>query len=228
MKTRLVRLALAITAVLLWGCQGADKNEQPEMDHGDLAIATFAGGCFWCVEAGFEKVPGVSTAISGYTGGHTQTPTYEQVSSGTTGHREAVQVFYDPELINYEALLQAYWRMVDPTDAGGQFSDRGQEYTTAIWYHTPEQRIAAEKSKAALDAGGRYQKPVVTPVLPASRFYEAEDKHQDYYKRQAARYEFYRYLSGRDSFLEKTWGDDLQLDFHKISAQTQPSSKPSN
>lgn len=218
MRKQLFGLALAMSAVaLLPGCAGKDAAEQPVLEASGLAVATFAAGCFWCVEADFEKVPGVATATSGYTGGHTRAPSYNQVSSGTTGHREAVEVRYDPDIISYEGLLQAYWRIGNPTDAGGQFGDRGTEYTTAIWYHTEEQRISAEKSKAELDASGRFKKPVVTPILPAARFYVAEDEHQDYYIRHAMSYEFYRYLSGRDDFLERTWGRDLEVDFRKYA-----------
>lgn len=216
MRKQLLRLVLAMFAVvMLPGCAGKDAAEQPTTDASRLEVATFAAGCFWCVEADFEKVPGVASATAGYTGGHTQSPTYRQVSSGTTGHREAVEVRYDPNIIGYEGLLQAFWRIGDPTDAGGQFGDRGHEYTTAIWYRTDAQRIAAEKSKAQLDASGRFKKPVVTPILPAARFYVAEDKHQDYYKHHAMSYEFYRYLSGRDDFLERAWGRDLRVDFRK-------------
>lgn len=186
-------------------------------DGRELAVATFAGGCFWCVEAGFEQVPGVVSAVSGYTGGHKQTPSYEEVSSGTTGHREAVEVRYDPKIISYEGLLEAYWRMVNPTDAGGQFGDRGQEYTTAIWYHNEEQHLAAERAKTALDNSGRYAKPVITPVLPAKQFYVAENKHQDYYRRHPMSYRFYRHFSGRDRYLERIWGEDLRVDFDAFS-----------
>ena len=223
MRALLRGLTPAFVAILLWGCMGTNQAEQPKTGDSGLPVATFAGGCFWCVEAGFEKVPGVVSAISGYTGGHTPNPSYEQVSSGRTGHREAVEVRYDPRIIGYDQLLQAFWRMVDPTDNGGQFPDRGEQYTTAIWYHTEEQRVAAEKSKAALAASGRYDKAVVTPILPASRFYKAEEKHQDYYKNHAASYRFYRYFSGRDDFLEKTWGKDLHLDFGKGLTEASPS-----
>ncbi|HFQ91936.1 MAG TPA: peptide-methionine (R)-S-oxide reductase [Chromatiales bacterium] len=177
------------------------------------AVATFAGGCFWCVEADFDKVPGVVRTVSGYTGGKVENPTYKQVSSGRTGHREAVQVSYDPAVITYEGLLAAFWRMIDPTDDGGQFVDRGPQYTTAIYYHTDAQRAAAEKSRAALMAGGRFDRPVVTPILPAGEFYRAEDDHQDFHTRSALRYTFYRHRSGRDQFLEKTWGKELRIDF---------------
>jgi peptide methionine sulfoxide reductase msrA/msrB len=219
MRVWILHLAVTALAVaaLAGGCAGRDAAEQQEAENADLAVATFAGGCFWCVEADFEKVPGVVSAVSGYTGGHTHAPSYEQVSRGTTGHLEAVQVRYDPKAVSYETLLQAFWRIIDPTDAGGQFGDRGEEYTTAIWYHTPSQRTAAERSKAELDASGRYRRPVVTRILPATRFYVAEDKHQDYYENHPMSYQFYRYLSGRDSYLERIWGKDLRIDYGAIS-----------
>ena len=188
---------------------GTEKSSVKPME----AVATFAGGCFWCVEADFDKVPGVVKTVSGYTGGKVENPTYKQVSSGRTGHREAVQVSYDPAVITYEGLLAAFWRMIDPTDDGGQFVDRGPQYTTAIYYHTDAQRAAAEKSRAALMAGGRFDRPVVTPILPAGEFYRAEDDHQDFHTRSPLRYTFYRHRSGRDQFLGKTWGKELKVDF---------------
>jgi peptide methionine sulfoxide reductase msrA/msrB len=169
------------------------------------------------VESDFENVPGVTEAISGYMGGTMENPSYEQVAGGITGHRESVQVRYDPKIISYEGLVEAFWRMVDPTDAGGQFADRGEQYSTAIFYHTEAQRVAAEASKAALDASGRYGKPVVTPILPAGRFYVAEGYHQDYSRRNPLRYKFYRYGSGRDRYLEKAWGKDVHMNYGKFS-----------
>ena len=181
------------------------------------AVASFAGGCFWCVEAGFEQVPGVLEAISGYTGGDIRNPTYEQVASGSTGHVESVEVHYDSDVINYDGLLEAFWRMIDPTDAGGQFADRGFEYTTAIYYHDEDQRRRAESSRAGLAASGRYGKPVVTRIEPASEFYRAEDRHQDYYMKNPLRYTFYRFLSGRDRYLDEIWGEDIHVDYSKYS-----------
>jgi peptide methionine sulfoxide reductase msrA/msrB len=201
----------------LSACAGDDPVVQLNKHQDALAVATFAGGCFWCVEADFERVPGVMEATSGYTGGHKPNPTYKQVASGATGHRESVEVRYDPGIITYEGLLEAFWRIIDPTDPDGQFADRGEEYTSAIYYHSEAQRVAAEKSKAALAASGRYTKPVVTPILPASRFYTAEDYHQDYHRKNPVRYKFYRFGSGRDQFLEKTWGEDLDLDYSQFS-----------
>jgi peptide methionine sulfoxide reductase msrA/msrB len=180
-------------------------------------VATFAGGCFWCVEADFEKVPGVVEAISGYSGGTEVDPSYSQVASGRTGHVEAVQVYYDPAVITYEGLLQAFWRMIDPTDAGGQFSDRGRQYATAIFFHDEDQGSTAERSLAELAASGRYDGPLVTPIRPAMTFYTAEDYHQNYYRRNGLRYGFYRRGSGRDRFLDSVWGEDLEMDFGRYS-----------
>jgi len=174
--------------------------------HEKLRTATFAGGCFWCVEADFEKVEGVVDVISGYTGGHKENPTYEEVSAGGTGHVEAVQVIYDPQKVSYKELLDYFWRHVDPTDPGGQFLDRGSQYRTAIFYHDEEQRRLAEESKGELERSGRLAKPIVTEILPFTKFYRAEDYHQDYYKTHALRYQFYRWNSGRDQVLTKVWG----------------------
>jgi peptide methionine sulfoxide reductase msrA/msrB len=175
-----------------------------------LQKATFAGGCFWCTEADFEKLPGVVKVISGYTGGSKENPTYAEVSSGTTGHVEAVQVYYDPSKITYEELLDYFWKHVDPTDAGGQFVDRGSQYRSVIFYHDEEQKRLAEKSKEALSKSGRFNKPIVTEILKFTKFYKAEDYHQDYYKTHPLKYKFYRYESGRDQFLEKVWGKEME------------------
>ncbi len=176
----------------------------------NLRKATFAGGCFWCTEYDFEKLPGVVKVISGYTGGNKENPTYGEVSSGTTGHVEAVQVFYDPAKITYEELLDYFWKHVDPTDAGGQFVDRGSQYRSVIFYHDEDQKRLAEKSKETLSKSGKFNKPIVTEILRFSKFYEAEDYHQDYYKTHSLKYKFYRYGSGRDQFLEKVWGKEME------------------
>ena len=172
-----------------------------------IQTATFAGGCFWCVESDFEKVDGVLQVISGYTGGHTENPTYQQVSAGGTGHVEAVQVFYDPEKVTYKQLLDVFWRHVDPTDPGGQFVDRGSQYRTVIFYHNDRQKRLAEESKRELAASGRFDKPIVTEIVKFTKFYNAEDYHQDYYKKNPIRYRYYRYASGRDQFLKRVWGE---------------------
>jgi peptide methionine sulfoxide reductase msrA/msrB len=159
------------------------------------------------VEADFEKIEGVKEVISGYTGGHSENPSYKEVSAGGTGHTEAVQVIYDPEKVSYEALLDIFWRHVDPTDPGGQFVDRGSQYRTAIFYHDEEQKRLAEESKRALEQEKVFDRPIVTEIVPFERFYTAEDYHQDYYKKSSVRYKFYRWNSGRDQFLKQVWGD---------------------
>ena len=174
------------------------------------AVATFAGGCFWCVESDFDKVPGVVRTISGYTGGLLKDPTYKRVSAGGTGHREAVQIFYDSKKVSYEKLLDIFWRSVDPTDAGGQFCDRGRSYETAIFANSPAQRRLAEASKQKLNKSGVLNKPIVTPIETAGVFYPAEDYHQDYYKKNPLRYKFYRYGCGRDARIRKVWGKNTK------------------
>lgn len=202
----------------LVGCQaGAVDNASTDTQYApkdpSLKVATFAGGCFWCVEAGFEKIPGVVEAVSGYTGGHTKNPTYEEVSSGTTGHTESVQVYYDPTQITYEGLIQGFWRFMNPTDSNGQFVDRGNQYRPAIFYHNAEQKRIAEAAKEALDKSGRYDKPVTIEIVPFTTFYPAEKYHQDYYKKNPIRYKIYTFNSGRYQFIDKVWGDDQHLDF---------------
>lgn len=173
-----------------------------------LARATFAGGCFWCMEPPFENAPGVLEVYSGYTGGEENNPTYKEVSAGATGHYEAVEIVYDPQQISYEDLLEIFWRNIDPTDADGQFVDRGNQYRNAIFYHDDEQKRIAEESRAALEASQRFDKPIVTNILPYDEFFLAEEYHQDYYKKSSVRYSTYRRLSGRDQFLDKIWGDE--------------------
>ncbi|MCP4118513.1 MAG: peptide-methionine (S)-S-oxide reductase MsrA [Desulfobacteraceae bacterium] len=172
-----------------------------------LGKATFAGGCFWCMEKPFEHMDGVISVISGYTGGHKENPTYQEVSSGETGHLEAVEIVFDPGRISYTELLDQFWRQVDPTDPDGQFADRGDQYKTAIFCHSEEQMKAAQASKEQLDTSGIFDKPVVTQILPATVFFPAEEYHQDYYKKNPVRYKLYRYGSGRDGFLKEVWSD---------------------
>ena len=172
-----------------------------------LAVATFAGGCFWCVESDFDAVPGVAETTSGYTGGTVDNPTYKQVSEGGTGHREVVQIRYDPKQVSYERLLHIFWRSVDPTDDGGQFCDRGESYQTAVFAGNEEERLLAEASKEALDRSGVLDAPVVTPIEPLKAFYPAEDYHQDYYTKNPVRYRFYRFSCGRDTRVQQVWGD---------------------
>lgn len=181
-----------------------------------LEKATFAGGCFWCMEPPFEKLAGVKDAISGYTGGRKVNPTYEEVSAGGTGHLESVEIVYDPALVTYQQLLDVFWRQIDPTDAGGQFVDRGSSYTSAIFYHNEEQKRLAEASKQKLGGSGRFDKPIVTEIRAAGPFYRAEEYHQGYYKKNPIRYKFYRSRSGRDSYLEKTWGKEVPMNAGKM------------
>jgi peptide-methionine (S)-S-oxide reductase len=169
-------------------------------------VATFAGGCFWCMVKPFDEQPGIISVISGYTGGTVENPTYQQVCSDTTGHLEAVQITYDPEVFPYEKLLELFWQQIDPTDPGGQFYDRGQSYQTAIFYHDETQKRLAEQSKQALQDSGRFSKPIVTPILPAKTFYPAEEYHQQYYKKNRAHYESYHQGSGRAGFIQSHWG----------------------
>jgi peptide methionine sulfoxide reductase msrA/msrB len=168
-------------------------------------IGTFAGGCFWCIESDFIKYNGIHEAVSGYTGGHKDNPTYEEVSSGRSGHLEAVQVKFDPVIIPYDRLLNFFWQHVDPTDPGGQFFDRGSQYRTAIFFHDKHQKFLAEKSKQELSDSGTFTKPIATEILPFSKFYPAEPYHQGYCKKNPIRYKFYRHNSGRDQFLKNIW-----------------------
>ena len=171
-----------------------------------LEAATFAGGCFWCVEADFDYVPGVVSTTSGYTGGDLVDPTYQRVSAGGTGHREAVRIVYDPTKTSYATLLDVFWRSVDPTDGGGQFCDRGESYETAIFANSPEQKRLAEESKRALEVSAVLDRSIVTPIELAGTFYPAEGYHQDYYEKNPIRYNFYRYRCGRDDRIEDLWG----------------------
>lgn len=172
----------------------------------NLAKATLAGGCFWCLEPPYDKLEGVVSTTSGYIGGKTANPTYEQVSSGGTGHYEVLQVVYDPRKISYEKLLEVFWRNIDPTDASGQFCDKGTQYRSGIFYHGEEQKRLAEASKAAIEKSKPFKKPVVTPIVAATEFYPAEDYHQDYYQKNPVRYKFYRSRCGRDDRLQELWG----------------------
>ncbi len=171
------------------------------------AVATFAGGCFWCMEPPYDKLPGVTATISGYMGGRTADPSYQQVTTGTTGHAEVVQVVYDPKKVSYEKLLEVFWVNVDPTVKDRQFCDSGNQYRTAIFYHDEAQRKAAEASKGALAKSKPFKEAIVTPVEMAGPFYPAEDYHQDYYRKNPVRYNFYRNGCGRDARLRELWGD---------------------
>jgi peptide methionine sulfoxide reductase msrA/msrB len=225
--------AILVVGIILirWGyADSKESNKGADMSAGH-SQATFAGGCFWCVEADFEKLNGVVAAISGYAGGHVDNPTYQQVSAGGTGHVESVQVVYDPKKVTYQGLLDYFWKHVDPTDAGGQFVDRGAQYRTVIFYHDEEQKWLAEESKQALGKSGRFEKPVVTEVIPLDKFYEAEDYHQDYYRKNPLRYRLYRANSGRDRFLKKIWAENREgekMNAEEMVASNSEYSKPSD
>ncbi len=196
-----------VLAILL-GClssPGQAQNQKPA-PHPVYAKATFAGGCFWCMEPPYDKLPGVISTTSGYTGGKTRNPTYEQVSSGSTGHAEAVEVEYDPAKVSYEKLLDVFWHNVDPTQRDGQFCDHGSQYRTAIFYHSPEQKRLAEASKTALAKNKPFKGEIVTEITPAAEFYRAEEYHQDFYRKNPIRYKFYRTGCGRDARLKELWG----------------------
>jgi len=188
------------------GSSAPAASPTPVAPASGLAKATFAGGCFWCMEGPFDQVPGVVSTTSGYTGGSVKRPSYEQVSTGTTGHAEAVEVLYDPAKVGYAQLLDVFWHNVDPTDGGGQFCDRGNQYRTAIFVHDDEQRRLAEQSRKDLEASGKLKRPIVTQIVPAGEFYPAEDYHQDFYKKNAFRYRYYRLNCGRDARLKELWG----------------------
>jgi peptide-methionine (S)-S-oxide reductase len=196
-------LAAALLALLSLAAHPATPVKVPP----GHAVATFAGGCFWCMEPPYDKLKGVTATISGYMGGRTANPTYEQVSSGTTGHAEVVQVVYDPAKVSYEKLLEVFWVNVDPTVKDRQFCDSGSQYRTAIFYHDEAQRKAAEASKAQLAKSKPFKEPLVTPIEMAGAFYPAEDYHQDYYTKNPVRYQFYRQGCGRDARLRQLWGD---------------------
>ena len=194
----MTRILVAATALFLASMSGGANAQQ-------LATATFAGGCFWCVESDFDAIPGVVETVSGYIGGMSLNPTYEQVSAGGTGHLEAVQITYDPDRVAYEDLLAAFWRSVDPTDAGGQFCDRGESYQTAVFVNSDAEGRVAELSKMAAEAS--LGQTIVTPIVAGRSFFPAEAYHQDYYQRNPLRYRFYRWNCGRDRRVKEVWGE---------------------
>jgi methionine-S-sulfoxide reductase len=176
----------------------------------DLEKATFAGGCFWCMQALFDKVKGVVSTVAGYTGGHKKNPTYEEVCSGKTGHSEAIEILYDPSRVTYEQLLDIFWKNIEPTMLNRQFVDFGTQYRTTIFYHDEEQKRLAEVSKERLEKSGKFYKPIVTEIQPASTFYKAEEYHQQYYKKNPIRYEFYEAHSGRSQYLKTIWSSEAK------------------
>jgi peptide methionine sulfoxide reductase msrA/msrB len=218
----IISLALILTlSAFVLNKKSSDPNAMMKKNS-QYEIATFAGGCFWCMEPPYEKLDGVVKVTVGYTGGHTKNPTYEEVSSGKTGHLEAVQIVFDPTKISYAELLDVFWEQINPTDAGGQFGDRGSQYKTAIFYHNEEQKMVAEKSKEELEQSGRFNKPIVTEIRKASVFYKAENYHQDFYKKNPMRYNSYKKASGRELFFKSVWQN--QFETH---TNAQKYSKPS-
>jgi peptide-methionine (S)-S-oxide reductase len=201
LRMRLNAPVIGVAMVLAWSAAAAIAQTTGK---GGRETATFAAGCFWCVEEVFDSVPGVLSTTSGYTGGRTPNPTYEQVSAGGTGHTEAVEVTYDPSKVSYETLLQTFWRNVDAVDAGGQFCDRGTQYRSGIFFHSAEQQRAADATKTQV--AEKLRQPIATEILPAGPFYKAEGYHQDYYKKNPVRYKFYKWNCGRAQRLEKLWG----------------------
>ena len=219
-------LAALFTFMISGACTDINANdymEKPLMkqEFKNLEMATFAGGCFWCMEASFEKLEGVAGVVSGYAGGDTINPTYGEVSSGSTGHMEVVQLTYDPSMISYNDLLDLFWRQIDPTDGDGSFVDRGPQYRSAIFYHNGEQKRLAETSKEELARSGKFDKPIATELLPYDKFYIAEDYHQNYYNKNPVRYRFYRSGSGRDRYIARVWGEKMnkENDFIKSSKE---------
>ncbi|WP_194775035.1 peptide-methionine (S)-S-oxide reductase MsrA [Pararhodonellum marinum] len=196
---------------------GEEKPIDLENYPGKKELATFAGGCFWCIEAPFEGIDGVLSVISGYAGGKEKNPTYAQVSSGQTSHKESVQITFDPDIISYSELVDIFWQQFDPTDAGGSFYDRGTQYQSAVFFHSNTQKEVAETSKARLDKSGRFDKKIVTPIVKFTNFYEAEAYHQDYYKKKPADYKAYRRGSGRDKFIADHWPELSAAKYKKPS-----------
>lgn len=213
----LIGIAIVIGLVLFMNYQQAKSNGSESVSYNEEQTAIFAGGCFWCMEPPFEKLVGVESVVSGYTGGEEVNPAYNDVASGKTEHLESVIITFDPEVISYEELLEVFWRQVDPTDADGQFVDRGTQYATAIFYTNEEQKKLAEASKQKMQDSGIFEAELVTPIREAMTFYEAEEYHQDYYLKNEQRYEYYRERSGRDQFLDKTWGDQPELEIESYT-----------
>ncbi len=206
MNKRIVQLCIA----LLVGCYpfvSVVYAEENKMDNG-LEKATFAGGCFWCMQPFLDKLKGIKKTTVGYTGGRTENPTYDEISMGNTGHAEAIEVIFDPKEISYERIINIFWRNIDPTTKNRQFYDEGTQYRSAIFYHSDEQKKLAEASKKELEASGKFEDPIVTEIVEANTFYPAEDYHQDYYKKNPGRYNAYHQASGRDEFIESVWGKE--------------------
>lgn len=224
-------LLLCVSFVLYTNPITSKDNQSTEKEEDEvdtrLEKTTFAGGCFWCMEPPFVNLEGVLDVTAGYTGGRVENPTYQQVSSGTTGHYEAVQITYNPAKISYQELLEVYWCHIDPTDSEGQFADRGSQYRTAIFYHNQEQKETAEKSKSKLEKSGKFNDPIVTAILPFKKFYPAEEYHQDYYQKNPSRYQAYKTGSGREDFLEETWKKDEKSEERPLPNPYRDFEKPS-
>ena len=199
---------LFICSILFAMVFTACAEDQGDQDAHRFKKAVFAGGCFWCMEPAFEEIDGVKEVVSGYTGGRIENPSYEDVSAGETGHIESVQVTYDPEQVTYDQLLTVFWRQIDPTDALGQFADRGQQYKTAVFYADDTEKTLAEQSREAIRNSGKYHGEIVTQIMPSTPFYPAEQYHQDYYKKNPQRYKMYRTHSGRTQYLKQIWGEE--------------------
>jgi peptide methionine sulfoxide reductase msrA/msrB len=220
----LLMVLIQVFSLGLVSCSNAENGQvstEQEVDlenyPGKKVLATFAGGCFWCIEAPFEGIPGILSVVSGYSGGKEKNPNYSDVSSGKTSHREAVQVTFDPDVISYTEIMDIFWQQFDPTDEGGSFYDRGFQYSSAVFYHDKSQKEVAENSIKRLEAAGIFDKPIVTPVIKYSNFYPAEDYHQDYYKKNPEEYYAYREGSGRDAFIAKHWPSNLSEKYKKPS-----------
>ena len=205
MRSETLLRPLARVAVIVLILGGLAHGAEPSAGGTPLAKATFAGGCFWCMEPPYDELEGVISTISGYIGGTTKNPTYEQVSAGTTGHTEAVEITYDPKKVSYEKLLEVFWRNIDPLTANAQFCDSGSQYRSGVFYHDQTQKTLAEASKKRVQS--LFKQPIVTEIVAVSEFYPAEEYHQDYYKKNPIRYKFYRYSCGRDKRLQELWGD---------------------
>ncbi|MBF0264253.1 MAG: peptide-methionine (R)-S-oxide reductase MsrB [Gammaproteobacteria bacterium] len=215
-NTRLLNHVLSSSLIIFISLSNSLKAQENQ-------LATFAAGCFWCLESNMEKLPGVISAISGYSDGQNKAPNYKEVSSGKTKFLESVRIEFNPEKITYKDLLAEFWRIIDPTDAGGSFVDRGYQYTSAIFYHNTQQQQDAQFSKSLLEKSGKYKNKIVTKIKPLKNFFNAEDYHQDYYKNNPIRYKYYRYRSGRDQYIEKTWGGE-KINWDKLKQKTKLSS----
>jgi methionine-S-sulfoxide reductase len=201
-------LLLTFSKDAVTGSQTTSKDNSAGLHNSHYQKATFAGGCFWCMQPPYDDLPGIISTTVGYTGGTKVNPTYEEVCSGTTGHAEAVEIVFDSTKIKYTDLLQVFWRNIDPTNTGGQFADRGSQYRTAVYYHDQQQKEQALKSKQDLAASGKFDKPIVTEIVPAGVFYPAEEYHQQFYKNHPLRYNGYKTASGRSAFLKEVWGKE--------------------